>query len=320
MRARGFLLAVAALLGLLPPPAAEAQSYPVRPVRLVVPFPPGGSLDIAGRLLAEPLQRRWGQPVVVENKPGGTSGVDAVVRSAPDGYTLLIISSSPLLTLHHLQRVSYDPLRDLAPVARTTLLTYTLVVNPAMEIRSVAELIARARAAPGKIDYASAGNGSGQHLYMELLKAAAAIALTHVPYKGAAPALQAVLAGDVPLMMDVAIATEPAVKAGKLRAILVTGDRALPQFPAAEPFDRLFPGYGIPTWHGVFAPAGTPRELVDSLARDIADALSEPAVRTRFAEMGVVTAPLSGPAFQTMVRRDDARWGEIISRNGLRAD
>src|SRR6266567_2298151 len=197
---------------------ALSREFPSKPVRLVVPFPPGGPLDIAGRLIGKELQDRWEHPVIVENKPGSTIGPEYVVKSAPDGYTLMIISSTPLVTLPHLQKVPYDVLKDLVGVTQTTLLTYAFVVNPASGIGSIQELIARAKKEPGRLNYASAGNGSGQHLYVELLKSAAGISLTHVPYKGAAPALQAVLAGEPGMMLDVTVAVMPHVKSGKLRA------------------------------------------------------------------------------------------------------
>ena len=169
---------------------AAAQEFPSKPVHLVVPFPAGGPLDISGRLIGKELHDRWGQPVIVENKPGSTIGPEYLAKSAPDGYTLMILSSTPLVTLPHLQKVPYDVLKDLVGVTQTTLLTYAFVVNPATGIASIQELIARAKKEPGGLNYASAGNGSGQHLYVELLKSAAGITLTHVPYKGAAPALR----------------------------------------------------------------------------------------------------------------------------------
>ena len=299
---------------------AWAQDYPSRPVRLVVPFPPGGPLDISGRLIGKELQERWGQPVVVENKPGSTIGPEYVVKSPPDGYTLMIISSTPLVTLPHLQKVPYDVLKDLVGVTQTTLLTYALVANPASGIGSFHELIERAKKAPGRINYASAGNGSGQHLYVELLKSAAGIDLTHVPYKGAAPALQAVLSGEPPVMLDVTVAVIPHVKSGKLRALMVTGGRPLEQLPGAVPFDSLFPGLGIPGWHGIFAPGGTPKPVLDRLAADIRAVLELPAVASRFRELGVEPSGVSGDEFDAIVRRDYERWGEIIRKNRLRAD
>jgi len=299
---------------------AAAQDFPSKPVRLVVPFPPGGPLDIAGRLIGKELQERWGQPVIVENKPGSTIGPEYVVKSAPDGYTLLIISSTPLVTLPHLQKVPYDVLKDLVGVTQTTLLTYALVVNPATGINSIQDLIEAARAGPDRLDYASAGNGSGQHLYVELLKNAAGIRLVHVPYKGAAPALQAVLSGEPAIMLDVTVAVIPHVKSGKLRALMVTGAKPLEQLPGAVPFDSLFPGLGIPGWHGIFATGGTPKPVLDKLAGDIRAVLQLPAVANRFRELGIEPSGVSGDEFNAIVRRDSARWGEIIRANKLRAD
>src|SRR5438132_8259170 len=299
---------------------AAAQEFPSKPVHLVVPFPPGGPLDIAGWLIGKELQDRWGQPVIVENKPGSTIGPEYVVNSAPDGYTLMISSSTPLVTLPHLQKVPYDVLKDLVGVTQTTLLTYAFVVNPATGIGSIQDLIARAKKDPGRFNYASAGNGSGQHPYVELLKSAADMNLTHVPYKGAAPALQAVLSGEPGMMLDVTVAVVPHVKAGKLRALLVTGSTPLEQLPGAVPFDSLFPGLGIPGWHGVFTTCGTPRPVLDKLAADIRSVLRIPAVAIRFRELGVEPSGISGDEFDAIVRRDYARWGEIIRRNNLRAD
>jgi tripartite-type tricarboxylate transporter receptor subunit TctC len=310
----------AALLSLALAAAAVAQEFPSRPVRLVVPFPPGGPLDISGRLIGKELQDRWGQPVVVENKPGSTIGPEYVVKSAPDGYTLMIISSTPLVTLPHLQDVPYDVLKDLVGITQTTLLTYALVVNPATGINSIQDLIERAKKEPGRINYASAGNGSGQHLYVELLKHAAGIKLVHVPYKGAAPALQAVLSGEPGIMLDVTVAVIPHVKSGKLRALMVTGAKPLEQLPGAVPFDSLFPGLGIPGWHGIFTAAGTPKPVLDKLATDIRAVLQLPAVANRFRELGVEPSGISGDEFNAIVQRDYARWGEIIRANRLRAD
>ena len=299
---------------------ALAQEFPVKPVHLVVPFPPGGPLDISGRLIAQHLGERWGQSVVVENKPGSTIGPESVVKSAPDGYTLMIISSTPLVTLPQLQPVPYDVLKDLVGVTQTTLLTYALVVNPESGITSIDDLIAKAKRSPGKLNYASAGNGSGQHLYMELLKSAAGINLVHVPYKGAAPALQAVMANQVPMMLDVTVATVPLVKSGKARAILVTGGKPLEQLPGAVPFDTLFPGVGISSWHGIFAPGATPKPVLEKIAADIREVLKLPAVGDRFRQLGVEPSGVSGDEFNAIVRRDYERWGEIIRKNHLRAD
>jgi tripartite-type tricarboxylate transporter receptor subunit TctC len=299
---------------------AAAQEFPSKPVRLVVPFPPGGPLDIAGRLIGKELQDRWGQPVIVENKPGSTVGPEYIVKSPPDGYTLMIISSTPLVTLPHLQKVPYDVLHDLVGVTQTTLLTYALVVNATTGIHSIRGLIEAARAAPGGLNYASAGNGSGQHLYVELFKNAAGINIVHVPYKGAAPALQAVLTGEPGIMLDVTVAVVPHIKSGKLRPLMVTGAKPLEQLPGAVPFDSMFPGLGIPGWHGIFTTGGTPKPVLDKLATDIRAVLQIPAVANRFRELGVEPSGVSGDAFNDIVRRDYASWGEIIRKNNLRAD
>jgi tripartite-type tricarboxylate transporter receptor subunit TctC len=323
-----FIAVVSALLALIAgtpafaqdPSTGSGQAFPAKPVRLVVPFPPGGPLDISGRLIALHLQERWGQPAVVENKPGGTIGPEFVVKSAPDGYTLMIISSTPLVTLPQMQKAPYQVLRDLTGVTQTTLLTYALVVNPATGINSIQDLIEAARAAPGRLDYASAGNGSGQHLYLELLKTVAGINLVHVPYKGAAPALQAVLSGEPAIMLEVTVAVVPHVRSGKLRALMVTGSKPLDSLPGAVPFETLFPGLGIPGWHGIFAPGATPKAVLAKLAADIRQVLQNPSVANRFREVGLEPSGLSGDAFNDVVRRDYERWGEIIRKNNLRAD
>src|SRR5258705_13488802 len=199
--------------------SAAAQDFPSKPVKLVVPFPPGGPLDISGRMIGKELHDRWGHPVVVENKPGSTIGPEYVAKSAPDGYTLMIISSTPLVTLPHLQKVPYDVLKDLVGVTQTTLLTYAFVVNPATGIGSIQDLIARAKKEPGRLNYASAGNGSGQHLYVELLKSAAGSNLTHVPYKGAPPPPQAPPSGEPGIMPDVPAPATPPPKGAQSSAL-----------------------------------------------------------------------------------------------------
>jgi len=318
--AAALIAAAAAFAGALWTAAARAEEYPSRPVHLIVPFPPGGPLDISGRLIAQTLQQLWKQPVIVENKPGSTIGTEALARSPADGYSLMIISSTPLLTLPHLQRVPYDVLRDFAAVCQTTLLTYVLVVNPGAGIGSLQDLLDQARRSPGRLNYASAGNGSGQHLYMELLKNAAGIQLTHIPYKGAAAALQSVVSGEVPMMLDVTVAALPLVKNGTLRPIMVTGSRSIEALPGAVPFDRVFPGLGIPGWHGIFAPGGTPQAVVAKIAAGVQQVLAAPAVAERFRELGVEPSGVAGEAFQAIVRHDYERWGDIIRANGLRSD
>jgi tripartite-type tricarboxylate transporter receptor subunit TctC len=287
---------------------SPAQEFPTKPVRMVVPFPPGGPLDLSGRLIGQQLSEMWKQPVIVENRPGGTLGADTVSRAAPDGYTLLIISSSPLITLPHLQKVQYDPLKDLVGVTQTVHLTYALVTQPDSTFNSMQDIVDQAKKSPGKINFASAGNGSGQHLIMELFKGVAGIDLTHVPFKGAGPALQAFLGAQVPLMLDVTTATVPLVRSGKAKVLMVTGGKSIEQHPGAPPFDSLYPGVGIPTWHGIFTTGGTPAPIVAKLAADVQAVLKLPAVNDRFRQLGVEPSGVSGEAFAT------------IGKNNLRSD
>ena len=297
--------------------SAAAQEFPSKPVRLVVPFPPGGPLDVSGRLIARDLQERWGQTVIVENKAGSTLGPDFLAKSAPDGYTLMIISSSPLITLPHMTRSSYDPLKDFVGITQTVALTYALAAHPSTGITTVAQLVEQAKKSPGKINYSTGGVGSGQHLYVELLSLAAGIQLTQIPYKGAGPALQALLAGEVQLMLDVSSGVIPALKAGKVNALMVTGSKPLEQLPGVVTFDSLYPGVDITSWHGIFAPAGVAKPLQDKLAGDIRRALEAPTGAPRLRELGFEISGVSGDPFNAIVRRDYDRWGEVIRRNKI---
>ena len=294
-----------------------AQEYPTRIVRLVVQFPPGGPLDVAGRLIGRELQDRWGQTVFVDNKAGGTLGPEFLAKSPPDGHTLMIISSSPLITLPHLQKAPYDPLKDFVGVAQTVSLTYALAAHPSTGITTVQQLVEQAKKTPGRLNFATGGMGSGQHLYMELLSLAADIKLTQIPYKGAGPALQALIAGEVHIMLDVSSGIIPAMKAGKVVPLMVTGSKPLEQLPGIVTFDSLYPGVDITSWHGIFAPAGTPRPILEKLGTDIRQALQAPAVAGRLRELGFEITGISGDPFNAIVRRDYERWGEVIRRNNI---
>jgi len=298
---------------------AHAQEFPVKPVRLIVPFPPGGPLDLSGRLVAKDLTERWGHTVIVENKAGGTLGPEALAKATPDGYTLMIISSTPLVTLPHLQPVPYDVLKSFVGVIQTVALTYAFAAHPSSNITSLQQLIDEARRSPGKLNVGTGGIGAGQHLYLELFKLAAGIDLTHVPYKGAGPALQGFNGGEVHGFVDVTSAIIPLVRSGKARALMVTGKSPVPQLPGAVPFDTVFPGQGITTWHGIFAPAGVPGPLLEKIARDIHAALHTPAVSGRFRDLSMEPTGLSGDAFNAIVKSDHERWGEVIRRNGIKA-
>jgi tripartite-type tricarboxylate transporter receptor subunit TctC len=306
------------LLCALPVGAAD---FPARPVRLIVPFPPGGPLDIVGRLVARKLQEQWGQSVIVDNRAGasGAIGTDQLAKSPPDGYTLLI-NSTPIVATPHLQKLPYDTRRDLAGVSQIAEIEYVLVAAPRSSITSVDELLVLAKQQPGKLNYSSAGNGSGQHLLVELIKGAAAVNINHVPYKGASPALQAVLAGEVDVMFETSVGVIPLVKAGKLRPLLVSGAKPLDALPGVPAFESVFPGVGIDAWHGIFAPATTPPSLIAQLAGDIGKAVLSTEVSTRLRELGFQPTGLPYPRFNEVVARDLERWGKVIRDNNIRAD
>ena len=300
--------------------SAWAQ-YPDKPVRLIVPFPPGGPLDIVARLVGRSLQDQWNQSVIVDNRAGasGVIGTAQLAKSAPDGYTILI-NSTPLVATPHLQKVPYDTLKDIIGISQLAAIEYVLVAAAKSEIASVKELIELARKEPGKLNYASAGNGSGQHLLIELIKGTTGISINHIPYKGAAPALQAVLAGEVAVMFDTSVAVIPQVRAGKLRPLLVTGSKPLEALPDVPPFESIFPGVGIDAWHGIFAPAGVPAPVIQKLADDIRTAVLSPQVASRLRELGFQPTGLPYPQFNEIVARDFERWGKVIRDNKIKAD
>jgi len=302
--------------------AAVAVDFPTKPVHLVVPFPPGGTLDIVGRMLARQLQEGWGEPVIVENRGGAGSiiGVDYVAKSAPDGYTLVLNAATPMVTVVHLQKVPYDLTRDLVGVAQTAQIDYALAVSPKSGITTMKELVELARKQPGKLNYASAGTGSGMHMYMELAKNAAKMDITGIPYKGNGPAMQAVLAGEVDLIFDTILSIIPLAKAGKVRPLMVSSAKPAPALPGVPTMDSLYPGSSIAGWHGVFAPAATPKDVVEKIAEDIRKAVLSPPMAGRLRELGFEPTGMGSERFNELVRRDSARWAKIIRDNNIRAE
>jgi tripartite-type tricarboxylate transporter receptor subunit TctC len=298
-----------------------AADFPARAVRLIVPFPPGGPLDIVGRLVARRLSDDWGQPVVIDNRGGasGAIGTDQLAKSTPDGYTLLI-NSTPIVATPHLQKLPYDTLKDIVGVAQIAEIEYVLVASPKSGIGSVEELISLAKKQPARLNYASAGNGSGQHLLVELIKGAAGISVNHIPYKGASPALQAVMAGEVDLMFETSVGVIPHIRAGRVRPLLVSGAKPLSALPAVAPFESVFPGVGIDAWHAIFAPGATPLPVLQQLAADVRKAVLAPELSARLRELGFQPTGLPYPRFQEIVARDLERWGRVIRENHIKAD
>lgn len=304
--------------------AAAAEPWPSKPIRFVVPFPPGGPLDISARLIGSRLAERFGQPVLVDNRPGagGSLGAQLVARSAGDGYTLLMGALSTHAVNPYLYpAVGYDAVRDFTPVTLVANVPNVLVVHPSVKADSVQALVALARARPGGLAFASGGSGSGGHLAGELLKTAAKIELVHVPYKGAAPALADLVGGQVPMMFDNLASALPQVRAGKVRALAVTTrtrSAFLPELPTMQ--EAGVPGFDISTWFGVFAPAGLPAPILDRLHRAIVDSLQLPEVRERLATFGSEPVGNTPAQFAAFIRAEQPKYARIIRDSGARAD
>ena len=303
----------------------SAQTYPERALTYVVPYPAGGAADVFARQLAQKLGERLGRAVVVENRAGanGNIGSDHVAKGAADGYTLLLGSASTITINPHLygRNMPYDPLKDLQAVSGTHAMANVLVVNNATPYRSVADVIAAAKQKPGVLAYASAGAGNTMHLAGEQFKMQAGIDLLHVPYKGGPPALNDVLGGQIPMMFNNLPAIVPLVKSGKLRALAVataTRSPLLPEVPTME--EAGLKGYISTVWNGVFVRAGTPRPLVERLARDIAAVLNSPEVRRSLEEQGFDAIPSTPEQFSELIRSEYPRWGAVVRQSGAKLD
>jgi tripartite-type tricarboxylate transporter receptor subunit TctC len=318
--------AFAALALVVAMPAARAAegTFPDHPAKLVVPFPPGGPLDSVGRAIAQKLTEAWGQSVVVENKPGagGNIGADLVAKSPPDGYTVVMGALSTHAVNPSLYAsMPYDAIRDFAPITLVAITPNVLVVNPSLPVHSVKELIAYAKAHPGKLSFGSGSNGSAGHLAGELLKADAHLDMVHVPYRGAAPAMQALLAGDTQLMFDNLASAMQQVKAGKLRALAVTTAKRstlVPDLPTMA--EAGVPGFDISTWFGLLAPAGTPAPVIDKWNEAVTRMLREPAMRERLAAQGAEAAPTTPQAFAAFIAAELPKYARIVKASGAKVD
>ena len=305
-------------------PVGAQQPYPSRPVRVIVPFSPGGASDTAARIVGQKLAERWGQQFVVENRPGagGTIGTELAVKAAPDGYTLLMASSTELAINPHIYpKLTYDTLRDFAPVALVASTPLILVVHPSLPARSAKELVALARARPGQINYASSGNGSTVHLAGELLQRAAGVRMTHVPHKGSAPAVTSVMNGESQLMLPAMPAALPQARAGKLRALAVTSARRV---AAAQDLPTLvesgYPTMEIVIWNGVVAPAKTPGDIIARLNTEIGAVLALPDVVQAFSRQGAEVTPAGSEAFGGYIKAEFAKFAKIVRDSGARID
>jgi len=315
----------AAIAGALLPLAARAQApeWPSRPVRFIVPYPPGGPTDIMGRIVAQAVQGPLGQPFVVENRAGanGLIGSEQAARATPDGSTFLVNASAHVIVPHLTPNMPIDVLADFAPVTNIAAVPLWLVVNPALPVRSVAEFIAYARANPGRIAYASSSQGGAPHLAGELFKLMTGTDLVHVPYRGSGPAGQDLIAGTVQAMFDSVPASAGAVRDGRLRALGVTTRNRIAPFPDLPTIDEAgVPGYEISTWYGIWAPARTPPAIIARLQQAVASAARNPETRARFDALGAEPVADSPEDYARFVRADFDRWGKLVRDARIKLD
>lgn len=314
---------LALAFALLAPIGALAQAWPAKPVKLVVPYPPGGPTDIVARVVAERLQAQTGQPFLVDNRAGagGNVGAEAVARSAPDGYTLLVGTTAHAINKSLFKNLGYDVQRDFAPVSLLTQGPLVLVVHPEVPARNVAELVALAKAKPKAVSFASSGNGQSTHLAAELFASMAGAPMTHVPYRGSAPALNDLIAGQVPLMFDTMLSAMPHVKSGKLRALAITGAQRSPAAPDVPTVaESGLPGYQAYAWNGLLAPAGTPPAVLARLSEELRTALAQAAVQERFSAQGFAASWTSAADTQAFIGSEVEKWARTVQQSGARID
>jgi len=315
------LLALAALLAPFVLPLPAVAEYPDHPVRLLIPFPPGGSNDVVGRLVARQLSAQLGQTVFVDNRAGagGVLGTELATQAAPDGYTLLIISIAHAVN-PALYKLKYDSLKSFTPISILATGPNVLVVNPELPVKNVAELVALAKQKPGEIDYASAGVGSFQHLGGELFKLTAGVNLQHVPYKGGGPAMADVIAGHVKIMFSSLVQTTPFIKSGALRALGTGGTKRNPVLPDVPTIAEAgVPGYQADNWWGIMAPAGLPKPMVDKLYAAIQQALKAPELQEAFAREGAASVSMSTDEFAHYIENEIAKWGRVVKEGHITA-
>jgi len=310
-----------ALVGLAAPAAAAADDYPNRPIRLIIPFPPGGSNDVVGRIVANQLGQKLGKQVFVDNRggAGGIVGSDLAAKAAPDGYTLLVVSIAHSVD-PWLYKEPFDPVKDFVPVSIIATGTNVLTVNPTVPVHSVKELLDLAKAKPGVLNYASAGIGSFQHLSGELFKLTAGVDIQHVPYKGGGPAMLAVIAGEDQVMFSSIVQTVPNIQSGHLRALATGGAERSPILPDLPTIAEAgVPGYVAANWWGIVAPAGTPQPIVDKLHDAIADLLNSAETKKYLDNEGAAPVHMSAAEFGKFVEAEIAKWGPVVKKAGMKA-
>jgi tripartite-type tricarboxylate transporter receptor subunit TctC len=300
----------------------SANAFPTKPVRMIVPFPPGGATDIIGRLVAAKMQEVWGQPVIVENRPGAGTvvGTDLVAKSAPDGHTLGVVVTAHVINPSLRQNMPYDTVKDLAAVTQVSVQHLVIAAHPSVEANNIAELIALARKNPGKLSYATPGSGTAMHLSVELLKTQTGIDLVHVPYKGGAPAQQDVMGGRVPILLDVLYAVQPLINSGKLKVIALLSP-SRPQ--GAKDYglvSEVVPGVSALSIVGIVAPSATPRDLVKRISDDVSKAIRSSDLTERMTQLGMEPVGSTPGGFDALIRAEIDKWARVVKISGAKAD
>ena len=299
----------------------HAQDYPGKPIKIVVPYSPGGGTDIVARLLAEKLQGKWGHAVIVDNRPGagGNLGAGAVSAAAPDGYTILFTAQGPLVVNKSIYaKLTYDP-DAFVPVSLVTVAYSVLLVNPKMSANSVQQLIAFAKANPGRLNYASQGIGTAAHLIAELFKSMAGVSIVHIPYKGTGPALTDLVAGQVDMMFWELAAADPYIRSDKLRALAVSSEKRNPSLPNVPTMSEALPGFVVTSWWAIVAPPGTPSAIANSLSSAIAESLKQPDFARRLVDLSMVATGSTPAELGLFIKQESKRWGEVIRAAGVQA-
>jgi tripartite-type tricarboxylate transporter receptor subunit TctC len=302
--------------------SVQAQGYPNRPVRVIIPWPPGQATDLAARIVGEKLSQQLGQPFIFDNRPGagGAIGIEAVAKSAPDGYTLVASSSGPMSIMPNLQKIPYDPLKDLSPISLTARAPFALIVNPSFPAANAREFVAMVRANPGKYTFASSGTGATAHLFGELFNSMAKLNAVHVPYKGSAPALTDLIGGQVTYAIETVASVLGHYKSGRVKVLGVTTARRTASMPDVPPLAEAadIPGYDVAAWIGYHAPAGTPRTIVVRLANEILKAMQAPDMRERYIALGLDQATSTPDELAVYMRTEQERYGNIIRNAGIK--
>jgi tripartite-type tricarboxylate transporter receptor subunit TctC len=301
---------------------AWAQTYPTQSVRIIVPFAPAGTTDIVARLVGQSLSERLGQQFIVENRPGGASniGTEAVVRAPPDGYTLLMVNVSPAINATLFDKLNFNFIRDIAPVANVVIVPNVMVVNPSFPAKTVPEFIAYAKANPGKISMASAGIGSANHMAGKLFKAMAGVDMTHVPYRGGGPAVADLLGGQVQVTFAVVPTAIGYIRAGRLRALAVTSAKRIEALPDIPTVAEFVPGYEASDWYGIGAPKNTPIEIIDKLNKAINAVLADSKIKARLADLGATVTSGSPADFGKFIAAETEKWGKVIRGAKIKAE